>query len=209
MTITIDHSTHPHIIDQILAAAPRDSLLRLRATSTAFCHRADKVLCAHAVVSPVPRENTVNLHTPSATHPFVAGAGERLPFVPGAVETLDICSLPEGADLVPGIALFQFCPVRTLRRFGVEALSRPYAILGHVDTVVDCVDTASSDAYHPSVQITLAPPARRRVLHVHWNENEPYSRLSFSVPEVPRFGPILQGLALVTGLMEIKPIQNR
>lgn len=194
MPITIDHTTHPHIIDLIVDASPRDSLLKLRATSRAFRDRADKLLCAHVVVSPVPRENSVHVFTPSDTHPFVADAGVRLPFVPDAVLTLDICSSPEGADLVPGIALAQFSNLRTLRRFGREALVRPYGIIERVDTVVDSVVIPWVNPYLSIyVNITFAPPARRRVLHVHFDEDSRSSPLMLSPAEGVRLTPSVVG----------------
>jgi hypothetical protein len=47
----LDHSSYPHILDQIVALAPPEALIRLRATSRELYHRCDAILFRHLSAS--------------------------------------------------------------------------------------------------------------------------------------------------------------
>lgn len=66
----LDHVYYPHLVDHILSYASREALLNFRATSRAYCIKADRALFRHVAIDHWDRQYRPTIVTPS---------GARLP----------------------------------------------------------------------------------------------------------------------------------
>ncbi|WOO81769.1 uncharacterized protein LOC62_04G005290 [Vanrija pseudolonga] len=146
MLVSIDHSTHPHIIDLIFAYAPASSLVVLRRTCRSFRDRVDATLFRHVALRATGTNKKLGLH-------FVVPPGRmdmtsRLPRVPSRVEILD--SVPFDLPAKPSAArthavrniLRQLTSLHTVRRFSQFNRVPSFGGLGYTTThtLVDFVD---------------------------------------------------------------------
>ncbi|WOO81739.1 uncharacterized protein LOC62_04G005260 [Vanrija pseudolonga] len=130
--VTIDHTTHPHIIDAIIAHAPFESLWALRQTSCAFHARITHMLF-HCVEITHPKADTVAIRT---------GPGAfRVPF-----RAVRVADLVEEKTFPPTKAVLrayrELRNLRTLRRFGPALFDSVATYLPQVETLVDYFDLA-------------------------------------------------------------------
>lgn len=182
MTVTIDHTAYPYIIDLIIEYAPLASLKRLGCTSRGFRRRLE---LHHAVLKLSPAAKRVSVVSGYAQSeawgddcspypPLILTTprGAALPLIPGKVRLLNHVS-PERPSPVLANA---FTAIDTIRR-----LNRAYAIAGPTifyptPTVVDFVHVREQKFYRGLLwsgkdKINTAVPlgATKYVVHLNFN----------------------------------------
>ncbi|KAL1412324.1 hypothetical protein Q8F55_000068 [Vanrija albida] len=170
----IDHTAHPHIVDDILAACDTRTAIAFRGTSRAFRDRVDHALLTHVVpyIVPGPGSSFSGGPHPGPTVRFVRpsdclGIGlatpPLLPNVPEAIRALDL------RLSVAHLAFYNRCTgVRTLRRAN-------YSVWLHVPTTFDLLSTVVDSAVLEGAGnrgFSVPPGLGTYVLHLHWPESE-------------------------------------
>ncbi|KAL1412331.1 hypothetical protein Q8F55_000075 [Vanrija albida] len=127
-TTTIDHRTHPHIIDAIISYAPISAVAQLRATSRALRDRVDHLLFHHVALFPrdwsdpppsyrgeEDRASQDLAFTTAGLDSYHDGGItiEAYPRVPSALKILDVVHIPLRPHTFD---LSQLTSVHTLRR---------------------------------------------------------------------------------------------
>lgn len=180
MTITINHTAYPLVMDLIIGYAPPESLRQLSATSRSFrqrlLHHAELKVAPGAKKVKVPDQydpqNVTWGDNESLYPPFVLTApdnGQTLPLLPAAVRTLD-----QVTPYRPSPALGDaFTSLATLRRmngaFGMNGSSPFYP----APTVVDYVRIAKQEEDSRvrwnganKINAVVPPGTTRYVLHM-------------------------------------------
>lgn len=168
LTMPLDHTSFPTVIDRILKHCDRPTLLAWRATSQAYRCRINKIVYGHVAL--VQAANGYSLVLPSQAGPR---AIDFLPLVDVSISTLDLyLTAAPAPQLVKFIG--QLGNLRTIRRFGHERECHFVATLRADTTVVDYI------SLWPKETISLVPGAVRHILHLNWNGE--HTGTVFSIP---------------------------
>lgn len=150
---TIDHTYYPDIVDSILRHAPRETLVRFRATSRAYRARIDAQL-SHVRTQPkVAHGGKYTMFLTSPRDP-----ARPLPFIPAAVRVLDLHSDFDPGRREPERLVVQFTRLHTLRRLRVPIGACPRA-----PVVVDVLRITENSG--PQVACQTSPLTARHVIH--------------------------------------------
>ncbi|WOO81760.1 uncharacterized protein LOC62_04G005281 [Vanrija pseudolonga] len=199
-TVTIDHSTHPDIIECILSHAPVGALIRLRATSRAYHERISPSLLAHVVLVRHPDRHACGFAVPpEAAH----DGGHRLPYALQFVRRLRILHPSLSPETIHAVAP----SLDTLVRVGTIGPLRKMDLvnnaLEHVHTTVDHIDAG---LIFERWRDTLFLPAntRRFVVHIAWNVGR-WDELAKELSIVPKYttGPDGRELSIVREIVVV------
>ncbi|WOO81766.1 uncharacterized protein LOC62_04G005288 [Vanrija pseudolonga] len=170
MTVIIDHTAFPAIVEKIIDAADFGTQLKFRGTSKAYCSHVNKIHFKHLLVrmgeGPDEFLNGSELPWISAS-----ASGPARPTVLNATEIVDVCVL---SHLKWRIEVLRHLPsAHTIRRLALNCTLYPITHLDNLHTVVDFVNTVVSaeEGAANLAMIDVSYDLEHQIIHLRWKDD--------------------------------------
>lgn len=161
-TAVFQHTSFPHLLDNIISHAPPPALRALRATSREYRNRVDALPLSHVVFFETAAGPRIGALRPTGIlepfRPF-----QPFPVSPGAALAVDVRTARSIDKVAYGPMAEGFTSVSVLRRVGPGVAGCRFNF-SSVTTLIDFIDLSAAAA--PSMVLRIPPLVSRYVVHL-------------------------------------------